>query len=212
LSAIHLCAETAMRWIDRPEPNITEARTQLNRVSNHAKRASAVIKRVRDMTRAAGSRRQPHDLFEIIADALTLVAPQARATQAVLTLEPAGEPLPIVADRIEIEQVVVNLLVNALQAMEGGQSARREVTVTARRLEGEVECVIADTGPGISEADPERLFERFFTTRTDGMGLGLAICRTIVEAHDGRIAIANRNGGAGAYSTLVFPSEPRAGR
>ena len=205
LSAIYLCAETALRWLGRAEPGLAQAKGQLERVASHAGRATAVINRVRDMTLPTGSRRQVQNLSEIVEDALALVAPQARVARASLSIAGSETALPVMVDRVEIEQVIVNLVVNALQAMEAATSAEREITVTLSRDEHQVECIVADSGPGIEGADLGRVFDRFFTTKRDGMGLGLAICRTIMDAHDGTISVANRAERSGATLSLVLP-------
>jgi PAS domain S-box-containing protein len=208
LSAIHLCSETALRWLDRAQPDIEEARAQLSRIGTQAGRATSVINRVRQMTLPSATRKRTSSFGTILEDAMALVAPQARSLKTSLLLSPGDDELWILADSIEIEQVIVNLLSNALHAMEAGRSPTRQITATTASRDGQVVCVISDTGPGIDADHVDRLFDRFFTTKPSGLGLGLSICRTIAEAHGGSVEIANREDRSGVRSTLFLPLAP----
>jgi C4-dicarboxylate-specific signal transduction histidine kinase len=205
LSAIRLSQQTALLWLDRSTADLGQARAQVERIGSHAARATDVISRVRQMTLATGSKKQACSFNEVLEDALALVAPQARAAEASLLVTLPSAQISIFADRIEVEQVIVNLIVNALQAMETINPMERSISVAAKVDEDHVVCTFDDTGTGFSDTDTAQLFKRFFTTKAQGMGLGLAICRTIMEAHGGTITAANRSGGPGAQFTLTFP-------
>jgi C4-dicarboxylate-specific signal transduction histidine kinase len=205
LSAIRLSQQTALLWLDRSSADLGQARAQVERIGSHAARATNVISRVRQMTLATGSKKQTCFFNEVLEDALALVSPQARAAEATLFVTVPPAQISIFADRIEIEQVIVNLIVNALQAMETINPIERSISVVAKIDEDHAICTFDDTGPGFPVADTAQLFKRFFTTKAQGMGLGLAICRTIMEAHGGTISAVNRKGGRGAQFTLTFP-------
>ena len=122
----------------------------------------------------------------------------------VLDIEP-GLP-QVTGDRVQLQQVLVNLLLNAAQAM-AGRDPPRQLVVTAQRVDQHVEITVYDTGPGIAEPDIERLFKPFFTTKPNGMGMGLAICRTTVESHGGQLTVESRLG-QGASFRITLPSVP----
>ena len=204
LSAILTNAETSQRWLARDEPNLPKVQQLTERISASARRASDIIERIQDTAGKREPVRTRLDLNEVVRQALLFVRHDSHDKSIKLTLT-AGEDLPpILGDRVQLQQVVVNLLVNAMQAMRPiGQDRREICLVTALDGPGMVELAVRDTGPGIAPADLDRVFEGFFSTKEGGMGIGLAICQSIVAAHGGRIAAANHPDGGAIFRVTV---------
>ena len=194
LGAILTSGETAIRWLDRPEPDLGELRALAVRTVSDARRAGDVIRRIRSMASHGEPELVELALNDVVEEVMLFLGPELRrqAVQATLDLAP---DLPFVrGDRVQLQQVFANLAVNALQAM-AGQGERRLLIRTALTDPHTVCALVEDNGPGIPEDQLHRLFQSFFTTKKGGMGIGLAICRSIVEAHGGRLEAANLSGG-----------------
>jgi signal transduction histidine kinase len=204
VSAILTTAEPSQRWLARDEPNLPKVQQLTERISASARRASDIIERIQDTAGKREPVRTRLDLNEVVRQALLFVRHDSHDKSVKLTLA-AGEDLPpILGDRVQLQQVVVNLLVNAMQAMRPIERDRREIClVTALDGAGMVELAVRDTGPGIASADLDRVFEGFFSTKEGGMGIGLAICQSIVAAHGGRIAAANHPDGGAIFRVTV---------
>jgi two-component system sensor kinase FixL len=174
----------------------------VNRIRAQASRAGDVIRRLRDHVAKRPAERKPENLNAVIGEAveLGLVGTRQHNMQTNFRLDPAVPEVPI--DRIQIGQVLINLARNAAEAMQTGE--RRELSVVTRLNGDMAEIVVSDTGPGIAPEVAERLFQSFVTTKPSGLGLGLSICREIVEAHGGRIA-ASTNAAGGATFTVTLP-------
>ncbi len=197
LGAILTSGETAIRWLDRPKPDLGELRALALRTVSDARRAGDVIRRIRSMATDGDPELIALSLNDVVEEVMLFLGPELRrqAVQARLDL---GADLPFVlGDRVQLQQVFSNLAVNALQAM-AGQGERHLLIRTALTEPRTVCAVIEDNGPGIPEDQLHRLFQSFFTTKKGGMGIGLAICRSIVEAHGGRLEAANLHNGTGA--------------
>jgi PAS domain S-box-containing protein len=191
-------AGAALRWLGAEPPNLEEARAALSRILRDGRRASDIIGRIRDLVRKAPPRRERFDINDMIVEVVTLtraelhrygIAPQTRLAVGLA---------PVEGDRVQLQQVLLNLILNAAEAMNAAGAAPRDLLIGSDTDEaGGVRISVRDTGPGLSAANRERLFDPFFTTKPQGMGMGLSICRTIVEAHGGRIwAAANEPRGA----------------
>jgi C4-dicarboxylate-specific signal transduction histidine kinase len=204
LGAIMTNSETALRWLDRPEPDLDELRALATRAIADARRAGDIISRVRAMAERSEPERALVSLNGIVRDVMVFLEPELRrhGVEAVLDLA-AGLP-DIVADRIQLQQVFANLAINAVQAM--SSRAERRLTIRTMLTDQMTLCAeVEDTGPGIPDDHSGRLFQSFFTTKEGGLGIGLAICRSIIEAHGGRIEAANRGGGQGAVFCFTLP-------
>lgn len=188
LAAITIDSLAALRWLALPEPDHDELRAIAERAVSQAQRAADVLSRIKKMVRREQAALGPVDLSKVVSDALAVVRDELRRNR--VTAETTTSPdLPHVhADHIQIQQVVMNLMLNASQAM-GLTSSMRRLRVSAEADETHVRLLVDDTGPGISPDDLDRLFESFFTTKEHGMGMGLPICRTIVNAHGGEICV-----------------------
>ncbi len=203
LAAISTNAAASLRWIDRPEPEIEKVRALTARIGDDARRAAEVIARVRSMaTKQAGERSQLN-LRELVEEAQIFLKHELQAREArVANHVPPG--LHVGADRTQLQQVMVNLIMNAVQA--SAPLGPPWITIDADEVEGMLELTVADNGPGLGDG-VGNLFTSFFTTKTDGLGLGLPICRSIVEAHGGAISAANARDG-GAVFTIRLPLDP----
>jgi len=211
LAAIAASGEAGLRWLGRAQPEIGEAQTLLGRIVGDARRAADIIKRIRNMAskRASAKTRQP--INPAIEETVQFVRHELQSHGVEIRLDLASDLPDIEMDRVQIQQVLSNLIVNAVQAMAEHKTARPCITITSKpAAEGRVCIEIADNGPGIAADDRERLFDSFFTTKVGGMGLGLPISRSIVEAHGGSIAFESGSH-AGARFTLTLPSAASEG-
>jgi C4-dicarboxylate-specific signal transduction histidine kinase len=207
LAAITSSAEAAQRWLDRPSPDLKEACTAIARAASNARRAAEVIKRIRDLTRKSDSHYEELDLQSVIADSLTLLDREIQSHKVRLSCSFAYPSLRVSGDRIQLQQVVINLIMNSLQAMSGHKGIARELHVRIHRQEDHAVVEVQDSGPGIDPHHLALLFDAFFTTKENGMGIGLSICRSIIELHGGCIrAVSQPN--QGATFSFILPISP----
>ena len=202
LTAIANYLTGTKRLIDRGEIDAKVISGALDKASEQALRAGDIIRRLRSFVSPGESERAVERVTKLVeeASALGLVGAKEKNVQVTFRIDPAADL--VLADRVQIQQVLVNLIRNAVEAMEG--AARRELTVRSTSGdEGMIDISVSDTGSGIDPAMMRNLFQSFFTTKAQGMGVGLSVCRTIVEAHGGRIwAEPNEGGGTVFHFTL----------
>jgi signal transduction histidine kinase len=168
-------------------------------------RASEVIRRVRALAKKTDIEKATLDINEVARDATTLMQRELSSHGVLLKLEFAPDLPRVFGDRVQLQQVIINLVINAMEAMESLAGRPRELTIRSGLHEvGRVFLSVADTGVGIPDTNTERMFTPFFTTKSSGMGMGLSICRSIVEAHEGRLS-ASRNEKDGATFRFVLP-------
>jgi two-component system, LuxR family, sensor kinase FixL len=199
-----------LRWLRRSPPDLGEARESLERMVGNACRANDVISRLRALADKAPVQRSVFGLPEIVSDIMPLVERELLTNSIDLRLSLDESHCPIEADRVQIQQVLINLVVNAIQAMSTIQDRPRILAITSVRCsEGHsgpsVGLEVRDSGIGIDPAIGARMFTAFYSTKSDGMGMGLSICRSIVEAHGGRIT-ASPNADWGAVFTMTIPA------
>jgi signal transduction histidine kinase len=207
LGAVAASAQAMQNWLNRPEPPLDEVRELTALTLASARRASDIIVRTRAMAAKSKPRRELIRLDEVVDEALLLLSHEIQARGVEVWHRPAIFAPRIMADRTQLQQVVVNLTVNAMQALASHGVRHGKVVLTiAVTATGQVSCTIEDNGPGIREDNLTLLFNRFFTTSEGGMGLGLAICRTIIEAHGGRIEADNESTLGGARFTFALPA------
>lgn len=206
LSAIANYLRGASRLLDSPTPHVDRLRDPIAKATAQAIRAGDVIRRLREFVATGENERRVESLSKLIEESLALALVGVQSSDVrVRTVRGYTADL-VFADKVQIQQVLLNLIRNAIEAMEGG--ARRELTITTADGEnGGAVVRVADTGPGIGPTLAERLFEPFMTTKKTGMGVGLSICRTIIDAHGGRIWIEETPGGG---ATFVFTVPPGA--
>ena len=199
LGAILSNADAAEILLEAPEPDLGEVRQILADIRRDDERASAVIQRLRSLLARHELDRQRLDPNTLVREAVSLMTQEADR-RGVRVVENLGTSLPAVeGDRVHLVQVLLVLLINALDAMEERYSSNREVAISTGAADGGVEIVVRDGGPGIRPADFSRLFDSFFTTKANGMGLGLSIARSIIEAHGGKIWAENSTGGGAVF-------------
>lgn len=204
LGAILANAETARTLLDSFPPDLEELKQILIDIQRDDQRASDVIRRVRAMLMRAPFERRNHDLNEIARDTVEILSRLATTREVKLGCETVSEGLSINCDRTQLQQVIINLVLNAMDAMSAVQRDNRTIAVTAMRVGDFAEIAVSDNGPGIPRDTIKMVFEPFFTTKSQGMGMGLSIARTIIEAHDGRIWAENRTG-SGAVFRVRLP-------
>lgn len=210
LTAILSNAQAAMRFLAMDPPDLAEVRESLVNIVESDKRGGEVIRRLRAMLRKEASDFRALDVNEVVLDVLRIIRSDLlnRSAEVVLELAP-GLP-PIVGDSIQLQQVLLNLIMNGCDAMAELQTGR-ELRVSTRLRSGEgVELVVADVGRGIPEDRLQQIFSPFVTTKREGMGLGLAVCSTIIESHQGRIWASNNRGRGASLHVLLPIAEPLA--
>ncbi len=205
LAAIATNAAAGLRWLGRPEPHVGEVRANTERIAADARRAADIIARVRGMA----ERRTPQPILlslnGVVEEALLFLRHEIQGQGVEVVSELAPNLAPVLADRIQLQQVVVNLAVNALQAMANGPAPHVLRLETGAVGDGVV-LRVEDNGPGIAAATHESLFDSFYSTKSGGMGMGLPICRSILEGYGGTIVAANRDSGPGAAFEVVLPA------
>jgi C4-dicarboxylate-specific signal transduction histidine kinase len=204
LSAIATYAQACQRFLKQPDPEIADVVAALEQINAQALRAGEVIRRLRNFVKNREVIREAVDCGRLLDDLRTLAETDARLHSVRLRID-AQEDLPTVyADPIQLQQVVLNLVRNAIDAMSDAPEERREVVLMTRQNgDGEVEITVADHGSGLAPEATEHLFNPFFTTKSGGTGLGLAISKSIVRAHGGRLwHTPNEQSGARFHFTL----------
>jgi signal transduction histidine kinase len=183
-------AQAALRWLGARPPDLDEVRQALGRILRDGNRAGDVIDRVRGLTKKASPRRDLLPINEAILEVIALTRAEAVKNGVTVNTELA-EDLPLIqGDRVQLQQLILNLIMNAFEAMTGAGEGPRELLISSGKAEGDergVLVAVRDSGPGLALANIEHLFEAFYTTKSGGLGMGLSICRSIVEVHNGRL-------------------------
>jgi signal transduction histidine kinase len=204
LGSILTNAETAELMLNGASPNLEELKEILADIRRDDQRASEVIRRLRSMLKRVPFEPQDIDLNETVREAVGFVTALSDGRGIALKYAPAATELRIRADPVQLQQVTLNLMINAMDAISGVQARKREINITTRRSGTHAELKVSDTGPGIAAEDVKNVFNPFFSTKPQGMGMGLAIARTIIEAHYGTISAENQLAG-GALFTILLP-------
>ena len=199
LGAILANAETAQSILTSPRPDIAELNNIVDDIIHDDRRASEVIRRMRSLLRKAPFETKNFDLNELVRETLEFLAGLAIARKVELDSLLMPVALPITGDRVQLQQVILNLVVNAIDAMANTSGDSCRVDFRTTRVDNFGELSISDSGPGIPEDKLKKIFEPFFTSKAEGMGMGLSIARTIVEAHNGRIWAENQPGGGALF-------------
>jgi PAS domain S-box-containing protein len=205
LAAVVANAEACLRWLDRETPDLAAARRSVEWVIDDGNRASEVIRRVRALANKTDIEKVPLDVDAVVREVVVLVQRELIGHQVSLRMELAPALPMIRGDRVQLQQVIINLVMNGIEAMQSVTDRPRELVIRSRH-DGTQQVLVGvtDCGVGISAENADRLFTAFFTTKSSGMGMGLSICRSIVEAHGGRLS-ACRNEGPGATFQFVLP-------
>ncbi|WP_082855303.1 ATP-binding protein [Paraburkholderia phytofirmans] len=206
LSAIVTNGEACLRWLHRQPPNMEEIEGCVNHMTDEGNRAAEIVQRVRKLMKGAPPDRVPVAINDVVEDALALIGRDSGRQRGSPT-RCLAEGLPLImGDRVQLQQVLINLIINGLQSM-ASVNGKRELIIQSRLdPEGNVVVAVKDSGAGIREDNLPRLFEPFFTTRSSGMGMGLAICSSILDAHGGQIWASNNPEGGATFSFSLPPA------
>jgi two-component system sensor kinase FixL len=208
LGAILSNADAAEMLMETPNPPLDQIRNILADIRKNDQRADEAIRRIRALLRRRQMQLEPLDLNETVSEVLRLVAGDALRRQVRIVKELAGDLPPAWGDRVHLQQVLLNLIVNGMDAMKDTPELARRLAVRAQRhTDGRIEVTVTDGGCGIKPDRIPRLFDSFYTTKQEGMGLGLSIARSIIEAHEGRIWAENNSGGGATFHFTVRASK-----
>ena len=212
VAAIITNAQAGLRWLDRQSPNLKEARETFKRMLRDGNRAGDVIGRIRALVRKSPPRRDFVDINAAVRDVIELTRGEAAKHSVLVRTDLADGLPPIEGDRVQLQQILLNLIVNAIEAMSGVSEETRDLQISTIPTDPNgVLVAVRDSGPGLDPETADHLFEGFYTTKPDGLGMGLAICQSIVEAHGGRLW-AGANEPRGAVFQFILPIGQAEGR
>jgi C4-dicarboxylate-specific signal transduction histidine kinase len=202
-------AQAALRWLTAERPDVEEVRQALGRIVENANRAGAVIGRIRTLIKKAPPRSDSVAINDAIREVIELTHGETVKNGVSVRTELVDGLPPVEGDRVELQQVIINLVVNAIEAMGATNEPVRELVLGTEEDEpGFVRVAVRDSGPGLEPGASKRLFDAFYTTKPSGLGLGLSICRSIIDAHGGRLwATANSPRGAVFQFTVPIHSD-----
>jgi C4-dicarboxylate-specific signal transduction histidine kinase len=208
ITATVLDARTCLRWLMHDPPDIEEARAAAMRIVNEGKRAVDIMSRIRQLFGKGPSERELVDVNETIREMIVLLRGEAAQNNILVVTDLATDVPPVMADRVQLQQVLMNLILNGIEAMKDADGTR-ELAIKSRRTETDQVLVsVDDTGVGLPPEQMEQIFNAFFTTKPHGTGMGLRISRSIIESHGGRLwAADNSPRGASFYFTLLTMAE-----
>jgi C4-dicarboxylate-specific signal transduction histidine kinase len=204
LGSIVMSGDACLRWLTAKPPNLDEVRQAVEAIIRDGTRASSVLVRIRGLLRRGERLRERSDINDIIREVIALSDGELRQSGASLRTEMPGSLPPVVVDRVLLQQVILNLMMNAVEAMRAVSDRARVLRIrTEERPSGSIVVLVRDSGVGLDPKHSSRMFEAFYTTKAEGIGMGLAISRSIIEAHGGRLwAVANDEPGSTFCFTL----------
>jgi C4-dicarboxylate-specific signal transduction histidine kinase len=207
LAAVIANAEACVRWLNNRTPDLDRARRSAEWIIEDGNRMSSVIQRVRMLTKKTDIEQTLLDVNDVVRETIALVQRELLSHEVMLRTELAPALPLIVGDRVQLQQVIINLVMNGIEAMEPITDRPRELAIRSYQDEAnQVHVIVTDYGTGFSADNADRLFNAFFTTKSSGMGMGLSICRSILDAHGGRLwATENSPHGAAFQFTLPVP-------
>jgi len=204
LSGIVSSGGACLRWLAADPPNLEEARQSVRRIVGAGKHAAEVITRVRALTKSAAATAEKLDLNETIREVLALVGDQAKRNSVRIRTGFAGDLSPVSGDRVQLQQVVLNLVMNGIEAMSSSGERARELVITTRNIDdNQVQVTVQDTGIGLDPSSQDKIFDSFYTTKPGGMGMGLSISRSILQAHRGRLWATTTEGGGATFHFTI---------
>jgi PAS domain S-box-containing protein len=208
LSGVVSNGSACLHWLAGDAPDLEEARQAVRDIVRDGKRAGEVIAHIRALTKRVDSPREKLDVNELIREVIVLVADEAKRNSVTIHGQFADDLSPVAGDRVEVQQVVLNLILNAIEAMSGVSERARDLVITTRNLDpDQIQVTVEDSGKGVDPQSMSKIFDSFYTTKPSGMGMGLSISRSIIRTHDGQLWATARNGpGAMFHFTL-----PRCG-
>jgi C4-dicarboxylate-specific signal transduction histidine kinase len=202
ITAAITCADAALRWLRSEPPNLEEVRQALGFILESGVRAGEVINRVRALVKKTPPQKDRLEINEVILEVIALTRREMEKNRVSVRTQLAESLPEVQGDRIQLQQVVLNLLINAIEAMSATSQGPRELAISTTNADAGVLVTMRDSGPGLPAENAERLFEAFYTTKPGGLGMGLPICRSIIEAHRGRLWATNSARGAVFHFTL----------
>ncbi|MGA2996574.1 ATP-binding protein [Bradyrhizobium sp.] len=204
IAATLMNAGTALRWLARQPPNLEEATQAVEHIIKDGKRAADIVSRIRNFSKNAPAQNGDLEINEAILEIMTLARAAASQHGVFVKMQLSEGLPPIVGDRVQLQQVILNLIMNAIEALsEVGEGSRELLISSSEGESGGVLVAVADSGPGLPHTNPERMFDAFYTTKASGLGMGLSICRSIIQNHGGRLwAMPNQPHGAVFYVML----------
>jgi signal transduction histidine kinase len=208
ITAAITSASTCVRWLTRDKPDLEEAKEAALGVVRSATRAADIISRIRSMSKKGESQRQLIDLNEVAREIVTLLQNEARRYSIAISTELDGNLPKVMADSVQVQQVILNLMMNGFDAMKNVDRTRELVIRSRREEDCSLIVSVSDSGVGLPSEETNQIFDAFFTTKSEGLGMGLRISRSIVEAHGGRLWTANNSPHGATFSfTLPIPVE-----
>jgi PAS domain S-box-containing protein len=210
LAALLTNAQTAVRWLAHQPPNFEKARPLIDRTINDGKRAADIVSRIRDFSKKAPVAKKRLEVNELILGMIGMTHAAISEKDILANMQLAKGLPQVLGDRVQLQQVILNLIMNAIEAMSENGERSRELLISTSKAESDgVLVAVKDSGPGLPRTNPERIFRAFYTTKENGLGMGLSICRSIVEAHGGRLWAAP-NEPNGAVFSMTLPTEKEA--
>jgi signal transduction histidine kinase len=206
VAAVVTNAEGALRWVNLQPPDLQEVRETLGRIVRDGRRAGEVLGGIRALIAKTPPHKDRLDLNNMILEVIALTRSEIHKNGVTLRTQLAPELPPVQGDRVQLQQVMLNLILNAVESMSGMSEGSRDLLISSEGGAGRVRVAVQDSGPGLSPQSENRLFEAFYTTKPNGMGMGLTICRSIIEAHGGRLRVA-ANEPRGAMFHFTLPLE-----
>src|SRR4030095_2083050 len=211
LSGVVSNASACLRWLAGDPPNVAEVREAVRDIVRDGKRAGDVIARIRALTKRAAPPKEKIDLNDTVREVLALVGDEARRKSVVIRTQFASDLSAVSGDRVQLQQVLLNLVMNAMDAMSSVEDRARQLVITTENIDPDrVQVTVEDSGTGLDPNAASRIFEPFYTTKSGGMGMGLSISRSIVQNHGGRLW-ATANDGPGATFQLSVPKHDEEG-
>ena len=205
LAAIMTNANAGLRWIGQTPPNVAETQDALERILYETRRTDDVVGSIRAMFKSDGASRISVDLNELINEVLTLTKGDLQKSAIIVRTESDNNLAPVIGNRVQLRQILFNLVTNAIEAMDSVATRNRQLLIKSEPgASGEVSVTVEDSGKGIDPDHIERVFSSFFTTKDKGMGMGLTICRSIIESHGGRLW-ASRGSRHGSVFRFTLP-------
>lgn len=205
LAAIVTNGQASLRWLSSQPCNLMEATDAVRRTIQDANRASEIIRRIRDFLKRGEGQRASVNIHKVIMDVTTIIGDLALSHNIEVRHETAGQLSTVHADKVQMQQVILNLVINAIESIVGGNSRQRVLSITVQQPSADSLTVsVCDSGPGLAPDEREKVFEALYTSKAEGLGMGLAISRSIIETHGGRLDVApdSPRGGATFYFTL----------
>ena len=204
LSGIVSNASACLRWLAGDSPDLEEVREATRDIVRDGKRAGEVIARIRALTRRGAVTKERLDLNEIIREVLTLIGDETRGKSVIIRTQFADDLSTVAGDRVQLQQVVLNLVTNAIEAMSSINERTRELLIATRNFDtGHVQVTVEDSGIGLAPNTIDKIFDSFYTTKPGGMGMGLSICRSILQAHGGRLWATGKDGPGTIFHFIV---------